>query len=110
MKKECIKAVQAAIGRSLTQPEIKDIEARIARNMRQSAQANPAAWQSLTAADRLTQAAQNAARELQAEAAKNKQRTALTILAHDRVSNLMKQFPDDPLKALDRMLAFASDG
>ena len=110
MKKECINAVQTAIGRSLTQPEIKDIEVRIARNMRQGAQANPAAWQSLTAADRLTQAAQNAARELQAEAAKNKQRTALTILAHDRVSNLMKQYPDDPLKALDRMLAFASDG
>lgn len=110
MKKECITAVQAAIGRSLTQPEIKDIEARIARNMRQGAQANPAAWQSLTAADRLTQAAQNAARELQAEAAKSKQRVALTILAHDRVSNLMKQYPDDPLKALDRMLAFASDG
>lgn len=110
MNKECITAVQAAIGRSLTQPEIKDIEARIARNMRQGAQANPAAWQSLTAADRLTRSAQNAARELQAEAAKSKQRVALTILAHERVSNLMKQYPDDPLKALDRMLAFASDG
>lgn len=110
MKKECITAVQTAIGRSLTQPEIKDIESRIARNMRQGAQADPATWQTLTAADRLTQAAQNAARELQAEAAKNKQRVALTILAHDRVANLMKQYPDDPLKALDRMLAFASDG
>jgi hypothetical protein len=110
MKKQCVTAVQAAIGRVLTQPEIKDIEARIARNMRQGAQANPSAWQSLTAADRLTQAAQSAAREIQAEAAKNKQRVALTILAHDRVSNLMKQYPDDPLKALDRMLAFASDG
>ena len=110
MKKECITAVQTAIGRSLTQPEIKDIESRIARNMRQGAQADPAAWQTLTAADRLTQAAQSAARELQAEAAKNKQRVALTILAHDRVANLMKQYPDDPLKALDRMLAFASDG
>ena len=110
MKKECINAVQAAIGRSLTQPEIKDIEARISRNMRQGAQADPATWQTLTAADRLTQAAQNAAREIQAEAAKSKQRTALTILAHDRVSNMMKLYPDDPLKALDRMLAFASDG
>ena len=110
MKKECINAVQAAIGRSLTQPEIKDIEARISRNMRQGAQADPATWQTLTAADRLTQAAQKAAREIQAEAAKSKQRTALTILAHDRVSNMMKLYPDDPLKALDRMLAFASDG
>lgn len=57
MKKQCVTAVQAAIGRVLTQPEIKDIEARIARNMRQGAQANPSAWQSLTAADRLTQPA-----------------------------------------------------
>lgn len=48
-------------------------------------------------------------KEIQAEAAKKKQRVALTVLAHDRVKNFMQQFPDDPLKALDRMLAFASD-
>lgn len=108
MKQQCIQAVQQAIGRSLNQPEIKDIESRIRRNMRQLAQTDPA-WQTKTAADRMTEAATAAAKELQADAAKKKQRVALTILAHDRVVNLMKQFPDDPLKALDRMLAFASD-
>lgn len=109
MKKQCIQAVQQAIGRTLNQPEIKDIEARISRNMRQLAQRDPAAWQSKTSADRLTEAAQAAARELQADAAKKKQRIALTILAHDRVQNVMAQFPGDPLKGLDRLLAFASD-
>lgn len=109
MKQQCIQAVQQAIGRTLNQPEIKDIQARISRNMRHLAQTDPA-WQSLTAADRLTQAAQSAAKELRAEAAKSKQRVGLTILAHDRVANYMKQFPDDPLLALDRMLAFSSDG
>ncbi|MFC0666797.1 hypothetical protein ACFSKY_22705 [Azotobacter chroococcum] len=108
MKQQCIQAVQQAIGRSLNQPEIKDIEARIRRNMRQLAQTDPA-WQTKTAADRMTEAASAAAKELQADAAKKKQRVALTILAHDRVANLMAQLPGDPLKALDRMLAFASD-
>ncbi|MCU7218014.1 hypothetical protein [Pseudomonas sp. VE 196-7] len=109
MKQKCIQAVQQAIGRTLNQAEIKDIQSRISRNMRQLAQTDPA-WQSLTAADRLTQSAQSAAKELRAEAAKSKQRVGLTILAHDRVANYMKQFPDDPLLALDRMLAFSSDG
>lgn len=108
MKQECIQAVKQAIGRSLNQAEIKDIENRIKRNMRQLAQSD-ATWQSKTSADRLTEAAKAAAKELKREAAKKKQRVALTILAHDRVQNMMKQFPDDPLKALDRMLAFASD-
>lgn len=108
MKQQCIQAVQQAIGRTLNQAEIKDIQARISRSMRQLAQTDPA-WQSLIAADRLTQSAQSAAKELRAEAAKSKQRVGLTILAHDRVANYMKQFPDDPLLALDRMLAFSSD-
>ncbi|WP_442108689.1 hypothetical protein [Pseudomonas sp. NUPR-001] len=109
MKQQCIQAVQQAIGRSLTQEQIKDIEGRISRNMRQLAQADPQAWQMKTSSDRLTEAANAAAKELQAEAAKKKQRVALTILAHDRVQNVMAQFPDDPLKGLDRLLAFASD-
>ena len=108
MKKQCIQAVQQAIGRALNQPEIKDIEARISRNMRTLARTDPQ-WQTKTSADRLTEAAGSAARELQAEAAKKKQRVALTILAHDRVQNVMAQFPGDPLKGLDRLLAFASD-
>ncbi|KAF1003826.1 MAG: hypothetical protein GAK36_00187 [Pseudomonas sp.] len=109
MKQQCVQAVQQAIGRALNQPEIKDIEGRIARNQRQLAQADPAAWQAKSSSDRLIEAAKNAAKELQAEAAKKKQRLGLTILAHDRVANIMAQFPGDPLKGLDRMLAFSAD-
>ncbi|WP_323994699.1 hypothetical protein [Aeromonas hydrophila] len=108
MKQQCIKAVQQAIGRTINQQEIKGIEGRIRRNQKQLAQTDPN-WQTKTSADRLTEAANAAAKELRAEAAKKKQRIALTILAHDRVQNMMAQFPDDPLKAIDRMLAFASD-
>lgn len=109
MKQQCIHAVQQAIGRSLTQEQIKDIEGRIRRNQRQLAQADPAGWQQKTASERLTEWANAAAKELHAEAAKKKQRVALTILAHDRVQNVLAQFPGDPLKGLDRLLAFASD-
>lgn len=109
MKQQCIQAVQQAIGRTLTKEQIDDIEARISRNKRQLAQRDPQGWQMKTSSDRLTEAANAAAKELQAEAAKKKQRVALTILAHDRVQNVMAQFKDDPLKGLDRLLAFASD-
>ena len=39
MKSECIEAVSLAVGRSLTNEEIKGIETRINRNMRQLATA-----------------------------------------------------------------------
>lgn len=64
MKQQCIQAVQQAIGRALTQEQIKDIEGRISRNMRQLAQSDPQAWQMKTSADRLTEAANAAAKEL----------------------------------------------
>lgn len=109
MRPECIKAVTQAVGRTLTQPEIQGIESRIRRNMRQLAQQDPQ-WQSKTAADRLTEAAQSAARELVNEQALKKRRVALTILAHDRVKATVDRFPDAPLEGLDRMMAFSSDG
>lgn len=109
MRPECIQAVTQAVGRTLTQPEIKGIEDRISRNMRQLAQKDPQ-WQAKTTADRLTAAADQAARDLVGEAQLKKQRVALTIMAHDRISSYMARFPDKPLEGLDRMLAFSSDG
>ena len=44
MRPECIKAVTQAIGRPLNQQEIKGIEDRVRRNMRQLAQTD-ATWQ-----------------------------------------------------------------
>lgn len=109
MRPECIQAVTQAIGRTLTQPEIKGIEDRISRNMRQLAQKDPQ-WQAKSTADRLAAAADQAARELMGEAQLKKQRVALTIMAHDRISSYMQRFPGSPLEGLDRMLAFSSDG
>lgn len=109
MRPECIQAVTAAIGRTLNQAEIKGIEDRIKRNMRQLAQNDPQ-WQAKSSADRLAEAAQSASRELIAEQNLKKKRVALTIMAHDRISSYMARFPDNPLEGLDRMLAFSPDG
>lgn len=109
MRPECIKAVTQAIGRTLNQPEIKGIEDRVRRNMKQLAQTD-ATWQSKTAADRLNEAAAKSAKDLVAEADLKKKRVALTILAHDRIDSYMQRFPEHPLEGLDRMLAFSSDG
>jgi hypothetical protein len=109
MRPECIKAVTQAIGRHLNQTEVQGIENRIRMTMRQLAQKDPA-WQSKTAADRLTEAATAAAKQLVDEQALKKRRVALTILAHDRVANYVARFPTAPLEGLDRMMAFTSDG
>lgn len=109
MRPECAQAVAQAIGRSLTQPELQGIENRLRRNMRELARTDKD-WQSKTAAERLAAAAEKAGDELVAERALEKRRVALTILAHDRITNYMQRFPGNPLEALDRMLAFSADG
>lgn len=109
MRPECALAVAQAIGRSLTQPELKGIEDRLRRNMRQLARTD-ADWQAKTASERMSAAAKAAGDELVSEQMLKKRRVALTILAHDRVTNYMKRFPGNPLEALDRMLAFSADG
>lgn len=85
MRNECIQAVGQAIGRSITQKEAENIEARIIEAMKSIARKDPAAWQQLSRADRLQAAAMEAGKAIVAEAGKRKQRVALTILAHDRM-------------------------
>lgn len=109
MRPECIQAVTQAIGRTLNQQEIKGIEDRVRRNMRQLAQTD-ATWQAKSAADRLNEAAAKSAQDLVEEANLKKRRVALTILAHDRIDSYMQRFPERPLEGLDRMLAFSADG
>lgn len=87
MRSECIQAVAQAIGRSVTQQEAQNIEARITGSMKQLARKDPAAWQQMSREARLNAAADDAGKALQHEAGKAKQRVALTILAHDRVMN-----------------------
>jgi hypothetical protein len=109
MRSECIDAVTAAIGRKLNAAEIQGIEARISRHMRQNSVRDPQAQLARSPDQRLMEAAKEAALELVREAGKKKQRIALTILAHDRVENHLKQFADK-FDGLDRMVAFHADG
>lgn len=107
MRQECILAVAQAIGRSITQQEAKDIEARITDAMRRVARDDPSAWQAMSRDERLNAAAELAGKDLIGEAAKAKQRVALTILAHDRMMNRYSTLVADrlnPFKALAKTL------
>jgi len=112
MRAQCIAAVVKAIGRQLTQVEARDIEARILRNMRQLARTDPQ-WSTYSKADRLTLAAQSAAQELVSEKRLKQQREALTILAHARIDQNLKDQAARGIKgfdALNRIIGFFSDG
>ncbi|HIG9854005.1 TPA: hypothetical protein ACYETP_004100 [Klebsiella pneumoniae] len=112
MRQECINAVQQAASRRLTQQEIKNIEDRIYRNMRQLARNDPASWRAMTDAERLRRAGQLAANELTNEAALKKRRVALTIAARQRLEAFIKTYQgkDGKLEALNRTIAFHADG
>ncbi|HBZ3644114.1 hypothetical protein J9B46_16790 [Klebsiella pneumoniae] len=112
MRQECINAVQQAASRRLTQQEIKNIEDRIYRNMRQLARNDPASWRAMTDAERLRRAGQLAANELTNEAALKKRRVALTIAARQRLDAFIKTYQgkDGKLEALNRTIAFHADG
>ncbi|HBQ8759819.1 TPA: hypothetical protein MJD98_02570 [Klebsiella pneumoniae] len=112
MRQECINAVQQAASRRLTQQEIKNIEDRIYRNMRQLARNDPASWRAMTDAERMRRAGQLAANELTNEAALKKRRVALTIAARQRLDAFIKTYQgkDGKLEALNRTIAFHADG
>lgn len=92
MRQQCISAVEQAIGRTITQAEAKDIEDRISYQMRALAAKDPQAWRSLSTAGKLTQAAQEAAKGIVADAVLKKKRIALQIAAHDRVEQFVTAF------------------
>lgn len=87
MREACIRAVETALGRSLREPEARDIEARIQRARVQAAREDPQAYRQLSPEDQLGEAGKRAAEELNVEAAKKVQRAQQTILAHDRIEN-----------------------
>lgn len=114
MRDKCIDAVSKAAGRALTQKELSDIENRISRNKRQLAVKDRNAYLSMSPEQRLREAAKMASEEFKAEAAKKKQRVALTIQAHDRISSYMDDqaavYGMGKMESLRRLLAFSSDG
>ncbi len=109
MKQECIDAVNNAVGRSMTDKELKDLESRLSRHLRRNATKDPVAALAMPADQRLMEAATTAAQEFIAEASKKKQRIALQIIATARNEQHFAQFPDQ-LDGLRHLLAFDADG
>ena len=112
MRRECIDAVQSAAGRTLTQAEIKGIEARVRLQMKRIAVRDRSAWLRMAPAERLRTAAAEVAQILVAEADKKRARIALTILAHDRIQNVVagaKARGIDGIDAVSRQIAFSAD-
>lgn len=115
MKAQCIQAVSQAIGRGITVAESRNIEQRVRDAMLAEARKDPARWQTLSQAQRLTEGAQRAAQELVAEARLKKQRLALTVIAHDRIENYVATqvasgADATPVAALQRLIAGKGDG
>ncbi len=112
MRDKCIDAVVRAAGRALTQQELTDIENRIVRNQRALAVRDRQAYLAMSPNERIIEAGKLAAQEFAEEAAKKKQRIALTIQAHDRVETYMKAQEVrgiDSMESLRRLLAFNAD-
>lgn len=113
MRQQCINAVQAAIGRNLKAGEAKDIEARVTKAMQALAREDRQAWLGMSKAQRLTEAGQRVADDLQAEFAKTKQREALKVLSMSQLQTDMAAMSARGLNtqsALNRMLAVHRDG
>lgn len=112
MRNDCINAVTQAIGRALTSIEVQNIEARVGGAMRRLARADPIAWAAKSASDRLEEAGHAAAAELIGEAHLKKQRIALQVAAHQRITQKIADLRTrgvDGLNALDRIVAFHAD-
>lgn len=109
MRQECMQAVAQAIGRSITQQEAQNIEAKILDSMKQLARKDPTAWQQLGRDDRLRAAAAEAGQSLLADASKKKQRVALTILAHDKVMNRYGSLVAEGLKPFQAVARVLDD-
>jgi hypothetical protein len=92
MRNDCIAAVNAAAGRTLTDAQIKGIDDRIAGTMKRLAMADPQAWMGKSMDQRVSEAAAAAVQDMQAQAARkvaNVQRQALAVAATDqRVTDL----------------------
>jgi hypothetical protein len=114
MKSQCIQAVNQALGRNATQAETRDIELKLRNAMRQGVRMDPQ-WSSYSDTERAQKAAEIVAQQLDAAAAKKRQRVALGILAADRVDNYIADqkasgTDSNAFQSLIRMLANNPDG
>lgn len=109
MKADCIQAVGRVLGREPTDAEIRNIEGRIAKAMRQEASLDPQAWLAQPAHAQVLAGAQRAAKEVLDEAELKLQRKVLQVLAAARLQQQLASYPTGPLKALAHAVAFHTD-
>lgn len=95
MTPQCAQAVAQAAGRALKKAELDTIEARIRRAAQQLAREDNQTWHGLSPDERTQRAAEQAVRDLNAEADKKVARAKLqiikTIQTEDRVSGMAAQ-------------------
>lgn len=107
MKPACIDAVTRAVGRVMSDAEIKGIEDRISREMR-GIQDGPDGLR-LTGEQRLLEAARRARAGFEADQALKSRREALAVLKHAQIEAALGGFAGDKIAGLRRLLAFHAD-
>lgn len=99
MRADCIQAVSKAIGRQITQAEAAKIEDRISKAQRYLWQTDRQTMAGLSKDQQFRLAAEQAAKDIKAEAANNRLRVAQTILAHDKINLHVETVPDGEKQA-----------
>lgn len=108
MKPACVDAVNRAVGRPMTDPELAGIENRISIELRRMGQ-EPGALK-LTPEERFFEAARRARDSFLTEQDLKARRDALAVLKHAQVEQALSTFGSDRLGGLRHLLAFHADG
>jgi hypothetical protein len=107
MKPACIDAVIEAVGRPMSDAELKGIEDRIGRELRRLG--NDPDGLRLTGEQRFFEAARRARESFLGEQELKARRDALAVLKHAQVEQALAGFPGDKIAGLRRLLAFHGD-
>lgn len=100
MRPECIKAVSAVLGRDARPSELAEIESRLSNEIQRMARHDREAILSMTPAERVQKAAENAAAELVADAELKAQRKIYQVEAQ---AKLRTYVDTDHVNALDKI-------
>lgn len=109
MKADCVLAIGQVLGRQPSDADIRNVEGRIAKAMRQQATLDPGAWTAMPTDAQVRAGAQRAAADLTAEAGLKQQRRVLQVLAAAKVQQTLAAYPGKPLDALSHLIAFHTD-
>lgn len=104
MRAECIRAVSQAIGRQITQAESMKIEQRIREAQQQLWKREPQNMMGLSKDQQFRKAADQAAKDIKAEAAKKQQRIVNDIILHEKNKNLIDGIPGLMTKNISEFL------